>query len=259
MKYLDHPNTELRLAAVAVVAAHWAPTEYFVSRCLDLAFLDPDDRVRGAAFMAIVRNKQFVDDPTGYLDGLCRNLFPPLPNDARHRAEELLGKARKLKSQVETINLTHAKTLSGTHFENLLSGPSAVATYLSNADPNLRLAAILVIGLYWTKEKSLTSPIERLAFSDSHEEVRFRALDAVIAIYAHSNDKRIGNELAKIVDDGKLQVRLRALAYWGLFVLRGVSLAEQPQHPLLGFEWFSELDRGFVDSFRSDDSENDMH
>lgn len=249
--FLDDPNPEVRLAAAVIIERHWPPSECFVSKCLYLAFADPDACVRAAAFIAVRRNQAFVHDPTGHLKGLISHLFGPTPPSVKYKARELFGKASELRARFEKMIRTKAEELAGVHFERMLGGKDVACEYLTNDNADLRIAAILVIDLCWKKEKAISPVIEKLAFTDPNDEVRLHALDTMIANYAYSNDDRVGRMLANLVSDSTILTRQRALAYWGLFALRGIPLSRRPKYPSAGIGLPVEVDWEFVNSFRS--------
>ena len=75
IRFLQSPETGLRLAAVALVAEYWPANGVFAADTLRLAFEDPDPRIRGAALVALTPFGRYIADPSGFLPALLRQLF----------------------------------------------------------------------------------------------------------------------------------------------------------------------------------------
>lgn len=74
--HLNAPETNLRLAAISLVAEHWLAGRQFASDVLRLAFHDAEPAIRGAALTALQLNSQHIVDATRTLRKLLAELFP---------------------------------------------------------------------------------------------------------------------------------------------------------------------------------------
>jgi hypothetical protein len=246
----------VRLTAVSIVRRYWPPSQSFAGECLRLTFADPDARVRGAAFLVASRysSLKLIVDTTGFLRRLARELIEPLPREMLQRAQELLNDTLKKRHEREQRFLAMVKDLTGAHFHEMLSSADKITQCLASQDRNLRLAAIWLIAWYWTKDRLFAATVEQIAFFDSDTDLRNHALDAMTAFYVGTDDRRVGDRLARAVYDEAATLRFRSAAYNGLFIVRGIPRSQSPRVQAVERAFFELVDWKFVDSFLSEDS-----
>jgi hypothetical protein len=256
---LGDSNPLVRLTAVSIVRCYWRPSTSFAGECLRLAFDDPDARVRGAAFLVVsfYAFLNLIVDTTKYLQRLSHEVLEPLPEHIRQKAQVLLTDSLKKQCAREQRFLHTVKELTGVHFEEMLSSSKRIAQCLASEDRNLRLAAIWLVAWYWAKDHSFAPAVEKIAFSDSDNDLRNHALSAVITLYAGTGDQRVGDRLARTVYDESASLQFRSRAYEGLFAVRGFPPSKQPRYGSVKKAFFEVVDWTFVDSFLLEDSENE--
>jgi len=74
---LEHPNPQVRRAAVWLIATHWPADPRFIPGYVRVAFGDADSLVRGGAVFALWRVWSSENDPTGALGALLRRIRHP--------------------------------------------------------------------------------------------------------------------------------------------------------------------------------------
>jgi hypothetical protein len=130
-------------------------------------------------------------------------------------------------------------------------GPRETERFLDHLDPDLRLAAITMFGAHWGSDERFGDACERLAWSDSDDEVREAAIGQLGWRYWETSDFRIGGLLAEIVHDETQDASVRRTAYFSLYKIRGRSLRERPSRK--DFRFPEDVDWSLVGVFLTDD------
>jgi hypothetical protein len=139
------------------------------------------------------------------------------------------------------------RAAAGDELGKMLVTPEQTEAYFQNPSFKLRLVAISILRVVWKPNARLAAICEKMAFEDPHEQVRGVALNTLVSCYKGTDDPRIGNLLAQIVDDETKSLSFRGCAYDGLFKLRFgfVSVRNAP----LPYRFPEHIDWEFVRSF----------
>jgi hypothetical protein len=249
---LEKGSEDVRLAALLLVKDYWDPSDYFVQPCITIALNDPGPAIRGVAWFVLCRLQEWIDDPTGVLDelkGTCQQeLMPPA---ASTHLEELRARCEAMIRQYEDDQRKRWERLAGSHLPGLLANRAIAETSMTHADSSLREAALGIIEFHWKHTKETVALCENLVFQDSDSIVRGCALLSLIRYYSETDDARVGEVLARIVKDENAEGRLRELAYYGLFVVRGMPALARPTPNIRHHRFVpgGDVDWAFVDTF----------
>jgi hypothetical protein len=82
--------------------------------------------------------------------------------------------------------------------------------------------------------------------------VRLQALAALSGYYLHTDDRRIGEMVARMVYDDSSPLELRRDAYQTLFSIRGMPTDALLKAASPAFRFPEDVDRAFVESFLRD-------
>lgn len=96
-----------------------------------------------------------------------------------------------------------------------------VPAFLEDADPELRKAAILTLGLF-LRLPAYEAKARAMASSDIDDLVRSAALSAWTAYHAGSHDRAMVEELLGLLLDDSVPPAVRDAAYRGILVVAGV-------------------------------------
>jgi len=244
--HLTSAIVPLRLAAVALVVYYWPPRESFAGPCLQLAFDDQEPAIRGGALRGLLSLQTYISDGRGWLTNLLNSLYGALSDQHVTSAQRTLVEGRASIKQFECDTM---KKLAGAQLDNILQSRAAAESFLRNPDPQLRRAALFALGHNWEVTRDLADQCEILLFADPDTKVRLGALANIGAFYHESDDRRIGDMLARMVYDAAQPNDLRIHAYRLLFHVRGMPLAVKEKAWSLEFSFPDEVDWVFVDSF----------
>jgi hypothetical protein len=177
---------------------------------------------------------------------------PPDPDDRefdalRDRLDALQAQHEKLKARM----IASAKEKAGALYETMQQGPRVAERFFDHPDPNLRLAALKMFCIHWDLDERFGDACERLAWTDSDEEVRAAAIDHLGWRYWETSDFRIGGFLAEIVHDETQDASVRRMAYLSLYQIRGRSVLERPSRK--DFRFPEDVDWSLVGVFLKED------
>jgi hypothetical protein len=243
--FLKNPDPQLRLAAIASIVVYWQPWEQVTAEALRLAFEDPEASIRGASFAALLPLRGHVIDPTGYLRRLLASVFPL----SETQVAELKRTVREGEAFVREMVQRVSQNLAGPILANMLESRESAESYLANVEPDLRCAAIVVVGMHWGNTAEFAQVCETLLSFDTSLKVRLHALAALEGYYSGTDDQRIGDTVARIVYGEPYPAELRRAAYRALFPIRGMPTEAYLRAASPTFRFPDDVDWSFVDSF----------
>jgi hypothetical protein len=217
--HLNAPETNLRLAAISLVAEHWLAGRQFASDVLRLAFHDAEPVIRGAALTALPLNAQHIVDATRTLRMLLAELFPsPTP---RHSL-------RQYRLELMEHFLRKAFGEEGfAHLKPMFQSRSDAVAYLEHEDAEVRRAALVVLEAHCQAavpgkpDEQFAKTCERLAQADRDTSIRSLALGCLGSLHAAAGNSRVEQLIAWIVFDSSEPLEVRKSAYRSLLEIRG--------------------------------------
>jgi hypothetical protein len=246
IEHLKSANPKLRLAAIALTVDYWPHRESFAAPCLKLAFEDAESPIRGAALMGLLMLQMYISDSTGWLKRLLDALYGRLSEQDKASARQTLDEGW---ASIQQFHRETMKRLAGAELDNMLQSRTAAESFLCSPDPKIRYAALFVVAHHWGLTKEFADRCEDLVRNDPDTKVRIGALTKLGTFYSQSDDRRMGNILARIVYDAGQPIDLRTHAYRLLFLLRGMPLAVKEKVWSPEFRFPEEVDWAFVESF----------
>jgi hypothetical protein len=243
--FLKSPDPRLRLAAIAIVVNYWRPWEQVTAEVLRLAFEDPEPSIRGAAFVALFPLRGHVIDPTGYLRRLLASVFPL----SEAQVAELKRTVKEGEAFASEMVHRISQKLAGPTLANMLESRESAESYLANVEPDLRCAAIVVVGMHWGNTAEFAQVCEKLLSFDTSLKVRLQALAALEGYYSNTDDHRMGDTVARIVYGESYPAELRRAAYRALFSIRGMPTEAFLRAASPTFRFPDDVDWSLVDSF----------
>ncbi len=242
IRFLQSSDVSLRLAAISLVAEYWPPSERFAADTLRLAFDDPEPKVRGAALMALWQMKQYISDPTKFLDRLFCRLFPVSVQEA---IKIRRGLAEKQLLAKKMWNEAWQKA-AGSHALRMAESREVTESYLHHPEPEVRCAAIMALGHHWGPDQQFPQICERLVFEDSNAKVRSLALSCLAGCYVQTDDTRIGDLIAQLVLNESEPHTIRLAAYHALLMIRGMPIEALSEAMSTHFRFPEDVDWAFV-------------
>src|SRR5262249_34042358 len=134
---------------------------------------------------------------------------------------------RKTPSSKEMLR-RFCEKLAGPASEVMLKGPEAAKAYLVASEPNLRLAALVMMREYWAASLPSGELFESMMLTDPDPEVRQVALRSLCSYYAKTKNARITRVLAQFVRDKTKPPMFRFFAYRGLFKVQDCRYSSWP-------------------------------
>jgi hypothetical protein len=252
---LTHEDAMVRVAALLLLKNYWALTADTANSAERVALNDPDPRVRGVAIMTLLRAHDYASDSSkelvlAIMKPLKERDLVSLETESKVIAEaEPIVKDSARRSEARKRKLWEA--LAGPALGKLLISRRCTEDALSDHDPKLRMAGLLLLCDYWPRQARLSELCETMAFEDPNPEVRSLAIGRVAALHEGSNDGRVGALLARLVSDELKPHNLRRAAYCGLFRLRGAPIFGLHRSGVLKGEmkFPEDCDWAFVNSF----------
>lgn len=257
--YLCHPHATLRYLALTVVDGYWHLDERFQKRVEQLAIGDPDPKVRGCALNSLKAAVSRISH------SLTHTLVEHLLRDEGSNDDQLLRSLRDALREGEAVIAEHAEwsarlaktkhsilqSLAGDDASSMGQSPEIASSYLSSDDPSKRVAALSVLRTVWPDWQPSLVTYSRVMMNDQSLEVREVAAECLVGLCSGTGDPRIGKLFASIVYDESIPVSLRAIAYNGLFELRGLPQDVWPSVRELeeGGVFPDDVDWNFVESF----------
>ena len=167
------------------------------------------------------------------------------------QVNDLLQECRDIMACAKSSQEIRWKRLAGDHLDPMLQSRATAERYLTHEDANLRAVAISVLRHRWRPDSRLAVTCEMMTFDDPDLRVREAALLCLGACYAGTNDRRIGNEVARILMDEAAPPELRLTAYYDLFQIRGIPVNRSPTIRIATgrFGFPQEVDWSFVRGF----------
>lgn len=147
---------------------------------------------------------------------------------------------------------TFVQKLAPAHAERLYQSRNSAESYLTDEDPKLRLAAVIVIAHHWGLDAAFKNACDKLLKEDSDADVRLYALSYLAYGCYHTDDAAVGKKIGEIIYDNSEPRRLRLAAYHALFHLRALAhatVAKKNRPTTRGFRFPEDVDWRFVDTF----------
>jgi hypothetical protein len=177
---------------------------------------------------------------------------PITSSDIRELKEEQQQFSKKSAAREREFTTNMLKSLVGERLDEMRLSSDHAERFLQDPCWKHRLAAIVILREIWGVDERLAAACERMAFEDSHTQVRQSALSNLAQCFSGTDDRRIGILLAQVVSDQAESESFRATVYRGLFTLRDVPMLSRP-FPFT--ERIPEdVDWPFVNSFVAEDS-----
>jgi hypothetical protein len=143
--------------------------------------------------------------------------------------------------------------MAGSVVRQMLKSRETTESYLTDADPKARYAALLLLTHQWappTEQFAMTC--EQMALRDTDATVRAIALTCLGNCYASTDDRRIGAVIATLVRTESEDYKVRRSAYGALFSVGGVPIESWPD--LDGLRFPDDVDWQFVNTFLKESS-----
>jgi hypothetical protein len=121
--------------------------------------------------------------------------------------------------------------------------------HLCHPKPKYRIAAIVLLAYRWGITSEAEAVLEQLLFSDPDADVRGLAATEIGAYHRRSGNRRIGDMLARVVNDESESAQVRESAYRALFLLPEAFMP----FPSIAFRFPDDVDWAFVDSLLRQD------
>lgn len=109
--------------------------------------------------------------------------------------DELIAEAKRSFEWIDEFKVRHAaakrqlwEQLAGSIFHELLASKESAERDLGDADPNKRLAALMVLSDHWRPTAQLAQTCEKMAFADNDAQVRGVALSGLGKCYAYTQE-----------------------------------------------------------------------
>lgn len=242
--HLNAPETNLRLAAISLVAEHWLAGQQFASDVLRMAFHDVEPAVRGAALTALPLNAQHIVDATRTLRKLLAELFPLQTPRVSLRQNRLEFMERLLRKAFGEERFAHAKPM--------FQSRSLAEACLEHEDLEIRRAALVVLEAHCESavpgepDEQFGKTCERLALTDRDTSIRSLALGCLGSLYAAAGNARVEQLIAWIVFDASEPLEVRISAYRSLLEIRGRFVFDGAVSE--SFRFPEDVDWGFVKS-----------
>jgi hypothetical protein len=167
----------------------------------------------------------------------------------------LIEDAKKAAKDAETIYREHKETkrkywrgVFGDELETLLKDRKLVMSRLCDATPEVRLAALSILGDGCEGDEELAVACWALASRDADPRVRSVAIGVYSVCLSRSKDPEALDQLAKIVQDGTKPNGFRKAAYFALFRVADKPLRIWPDP--VDFRFPDQVDWDFVKSAR---------
>jgi hypothetical protein len=240
------PDTRLRAIAFVANVNHWPAAERFPEEVLHLAFDDPVPAIRGAALQALLMlGPRQIADPSGWLRSLLAKLFPLDATDGVGDNLRTMAPYKKLIDRVAK----RWEAIAGPQAARMRESCAVTEAYLEHPDPRLRRAAMLALAHHWNADDQFRETYERIALHDPDPSVRALAVSRVGASYFHTDNRRIGEVIARLLLDERNARDIRAAAYLALFNIRGMPPQVYPEIASDNFRVPEDVDWEFVKSF----------
>jgi hypothetical protein len=146
------------------------------------------------------------------------------PEEARHFKERFEALGREFDKEAEFFHgmvEKHVQQLAGEHLNAMMRSPKDAENYLQSSEPSLRQAALHVLYNRWGQGEAYADRYERMAMSDTNDDVRMRSFQLLGRCYSYTRNRRISSIVAKVVLDRNEADQVRRSAYHALLNLHG--------------------------------------
>jgi hypothetical protein len=157
------------------------------------------------------------------------------------KASEPAGKQAYV--QFQAARQQYWEQLAGSAAKLMQSNLETARSFLLDANPKRRLAALDILARQWKPDAELLAAAEKIAFYDQDSDVRTVALLVVGDCCSGTKDRRITRLLAEVALDTGRDEKFRKAAYLGLFK---VCLPIQAWPDLASFRFPEDVDWDFV-------------
>jgi hypothetical protein len=221
---LNHPKMQFRLSGLFLARDYWPQSEDVVSKCLSIAFDDPETVVRGIALYTLPGFYGWIDDHNGFLKRLIwANL-----NAGQMKAAEQISSSSRLHVNCLIERREEWRKLIGLRLDDMLRSRSLAESLVSDSDSNIRYIALAVLTIEWKPTKTIADFSEHIAIRDPDKRLRKIALQALVFFYAGTRNNRINSLLVKMLRADSESMELRIIAYQGLYLIRGIPIDAWP-------------------------------
>lgn len=190
-----------------------------------------------------------IDNDRGNAAGLPDNGTTEDRKDIVNKLDELQRDFKEMLSELDPLVLRQWQKDAGPHLKTMLKSYPDTMSYLDNPDSSLRAVALDIALSYWNPADTASSVFERMAMFDPDVRVRDVAICALGTCYARTQDRRIEEMLAAIVQDEHTMESMRLTAFMSLMRVYGI-LNYNWQCPLVPTS-LDEIDWDFMRQFRT--------
>lgn len=267
---LCRSNWQDRAAAAILLGLDSTSTEIAVHKCVELAFADETQEVRGFALLGVASisarplvRQVVAQELRGLFDERSRSRGLDLGEGLATQWIENLSmhvRCERRRRWYKSFRADRFTRLAGSDAPELLRGQGSAGKYLAHPNRNLRIAALEVIAKAANMAAWDAIKVRELASVDPDLGVRIAAVGTYGAIYDGTSDPSVESFLASIVLDESAPVYVREIAYHGLYRVHGVPVADRPdtkaaiRRPSRPFQFPEDMDVAFVEHcLRGDD------
>lgn len=266
---LCHPDSELRLAAIGLVAKNPEFEVELSGNLIAIALNDPDSRVRGGALVSISRRWHSPNGQPIVEAAVAHELMERLssrdPEMAEFATQFWLQRVEHHVQDCESITCAPSLDSPGIAdvprevLDRLGNDPSAAMQYLDSDDPRIQLAALDFL----SKTRRIGEAMQKckeLVQASRPVEVRLAALAQLARWYQNTCDQHVSRVIADIVADHASHIYVRDIAYQSLFQINGYPVETWPElrRALNQFSFPEDIDWNLVSRLRERDKSGEQ-
>jgi hypothetical protein len=165
------------------------------------------------------------------------------------RTEDLQKDFKELEGWADRHFERQLRELAGPILDRILKNREETLKYLTDPNPRLRQAAVRLAYSHWNITDTLVTEYERMALTETDQDVRDAAIAALGTCYAGTKDSRVGQLLAGMVRDTKLSDGIRVTAFAYLIRVHGDPDYDGPS-PSIPLH-LEDIDWDFVEQYLS--------
>jgi len=259
---LHHSDPKMRRAAAVLIVDFWfADNEIFAAPCYESAFRDLVPSVRGAAFEAVClcARKGYYSDEYGSLSQLEQVVWEQDPIQSVNslitlgrEIDSLEANITELESEVNEALESEWRNLARDAFDEMVRSRERTLAHLKHRNPVLRYVALSLVWNKWHPSRDDEALLLEILEHDSFDPPRRAALWCLVDLYSGSDNPHFGRTLGRIVLDDCADDELRAIAYFGLYVIRDMPCQSYQESGACIFKARRDIDWEFVRSFLRD-------